>query len=404
MKSKSWVLVFLLILAVGIGGYMGINYYADPLGYFSNEKGLDHCFSDDYTRAIKAKYILAHKDEIEAIVMGGSKTGTLETDLFTQYSGLHYYNMYMNIGNFSDYLDFTKLFLEKTNIKELTLSLSSFETRGYDWSNKGTNYKKSAVVVGNKFEQIQEFLTNLMVDQATVREAFTKRMKKNPLSGDPLDRGMRNRRTATLRYLKDPEDNLQKMVLKTYQKDLEELFAEEVEETQEEYRTLNLEALREIKRLCDEKGVTLKVFFGASFLGERNDYECHSYYAYMAEVVNIVGEVWDFSDYNDVNLNPYNFYDRKHYHRGVGELTIKTMYGVDSMEGFGQILTPENIYEYLEKREADFQKYKKEYEETGTVALYEQDGPGFVEWTVDPTWQIGDLSSEVIEDESEAEA
>ncbi len=404
MKSKSWVLMFLLVLVIGIGAYMGINYYADPLGYFSNEKGMDHCFSDDYTRAIKAKYILAHKDEIEAVVMGGSKTGTLETNRFTELSGLHYYNMYMNIGNFSDYLDFTKFFLEETDIKELTLSLSSFETRGYNWSNKGTNYKKPAAVVGGIFEQVQEFLTNLMVDQATVREAFTKRMKKNPLTGDPLDRGMRNRRTATLRYLKDPEGNLQKMVLKTYQDDLEELFSEKVEETQEEYRALNLEALREIKRLCDEKGVTLKVFFGASFMGERNDYECHSYYAYMAEIVNIVGEVWDFSDYNDVNMNPYNFFDRKHYHRGVGNLMIDTMYGVDSMEGFGQVLTRENIYEYLEKREADFRKYKEEYETTGTVALYEKNGTGFIEWDVDPSWKIDDIASEVLEDETEVEA
>lgn len=388
-RSRKWVREFFLLLLIGILAYMGVNYYADALGYFTNAKKKEYYFSDDYARAIKLQYLLDHKDEIQGVILGGSKSGTLDVERMEEYTGLRYYNMYMNIGNFSDYLDFTRFLVKKTDVSEITLSLSSFETLGYDQEDRGNVYKKPALVTGGTFARVQEVLANLMLDQKSVVEALESRGKKEPARGDSVHNGMRNRRGNTLSISKDWDGWVNKTVLKRYDRRLAELFSEKAED-QGQVRAQNLEALRQIKELCSANGVTLKVMFPVSFLGERYDYECPSYYAYFAQIVNIAGEVWDFSDYNDVSLNPYNFYDWRHCSRAVNQLTIDTMYGHGSMEGFGRLLTKDNVQAYLQQRQADYMRLKEEYGRTGTVKLHGKGGPGSVKWTADPAWEIGE--------------
>lgn len=402
-KSRFWVFGFLAVIAAGLAIYMGINYYADPLGYFTNEKKVDHYFSDDFTRAIKARYLKNHKDEIEAVVMGGSKAGVIDPARLTAYTGLNYYNLYMNMGNFSDYLDFTRFLIDEVKIRELTLSLSSFETVRYDRSNTGSNYKKPALLVGNLLDQTGEFLSNLMLDQKTVREAFDDRVPRRTDTADNLYTGMRNRKANTASAFSNHDLWVQNKVLKKFEKNLEKLFSGELQTEQEEVRQANLAALREIKRLCDEHGVTLKVFIGASFLGDRYFYECPGYYSYLAMMVDILGEVWDFSAFNDVNRNPYNFYDPKHYSRGIADQMVDIMYGREEAGEFGVLLTPDNVYPYLEKRRADFEELKKEFEQTGTLALLTKEDPSFREWTVDPAWNLENTDPEEFEYETETE-
>ena len=92
MKSKRWLLLFFVLFFAGIGGYMAINYHVDPLGYFIVDKGESYYNSGDYTRAIKSKYVKENKDQIDAVVLGGSKSGVLSTELLSEYTGKKYYN------------------------------------------------------------------------------------------------------------------------------------------------------------------------------------------------------------------------------------------------------------------------------------------------------------------------
>ena len=89
----------------------------NPEGYFTNVQGQPYYYKDDCARAIKAKYLLDHKDEIDGIVIGGSKCGAVDTDQMTEYTGLRYYNMYLNLGNFKDYLSFTKFLVQRVEVK-----------------------------------------------------------------------------------------------------------------------------------------------------------------------------------------------------------------------------------------------------------------------------------------------
>ena len=57
----------------------------------------------------------------------------------------------------------------------------------------------------------------------------------------------------------------------------------------------NIEAMRQIKEICDENGVTLKVVIGPTFLAEIYKFEGEAYYDYLRELVKIT-DIWDSAD------------------------------------------------------------------------------------------------------------
>ena len=386
IRPGRWILVFFLIIAAGLAVYMYICFRANPLGYFTNELGLDYYSSNDYTRSIKARYILAH-DDIKGVVIGGSKGGVIDPELIEEYSGKKYYNFYVNSGNFSDYLAFTRFFATKTNVDEITLHLSSFETKSFSRSHLGNNYELPAVMTEGKFGQFLEFVSYLLTDTETISEAFKDRPHMGTGKQDLLATGMRNRATRTLEAMEDPDAFAEKYVTMHPDQSLQRLFSGYAAYTVRNYAA-SLDALREMKKICDENGVTLKCIIGISFVYDHYQYEWPGYYDFLAEIVNIVGEVWDFSDYNDINMNPYNFYDSRHYDLAVSNLMIRTIFGKDSYEGFGTLLTPDNVYRYLEKRRSDLAALKQEYEKTGKITLQTMEDESFLPWEVKEHWDM----------------
>lgn len=376
MNSRRWVLSFLAILFVGIGAYMALNYYANPLGYFTTTKGLDYYWTDDYSRSLKARWLLAHEGEYNAAIVGGSKSGALDPDQLGQYTGKNYYNYYMNIGNFSDYLRYSKFLIEETGIEELTLHLSSYDVLYYDRTGVGNAYKVPAVLSGSPWENLKEFLSYLMTDVSTLADTLKERSRVRDDKAEPLETGKRDRIWENKQIAADPDAYAAKFVTNVFDRSMKRWAKTGVLNTsQAEFRAQNLEALREIKSLCDEHGVTLKVVIGPSFISERFYYECTEYYDYLRQVVNIVGEVWDFSGFCPENFNPYNFYNDRHYNFAMADLMVDTMYGHpdESRPEFGVLLTDENIQAYLKQRSADFQSVLSDYE---SGALTKETLPG----------------------------
>ena len=391
IRPKRWIIGFFAVICVGLAGYMGISYYANPLGYFTNQQGLDHYFPNDYARKIKAEYVYEHRDEIGGVVIGGSKTGVLNTSLLEKNTGLRYYNLYVNTGNFADYLIFARFAVERIGVKELLLSISSFETGSYTRTDRGNNYKKPALIDGDPVEMAVEFLSYLVSDSGTVIDAIREK-PRNIKKADDLRTGERNKAKET-RWAEANHDKYKdKKVMFNFASRLRRLFNGSASERTPAIDD-NLAALREIREICDANGVTLRCVITPDFIGNHYTYEWEGYYTYLARLVDIAGEVWDFSGYNKVNLNPYDFYDARHFTRSVSDLMINTMFGKDSMEGFGVKLTPDNIYTYLDERRDDLNALKEEFERTGTVTLYGMDDASYVPWDRDDAWYMNYLDS-----------
>ena len=398
IKSKRWILGFFLIVLIGVGGYMYTAYRINPLGFFTTEQGKEYYYSSDSARAIKLKYLHQHRDEYDAVIMGGSKTGQFSVDPLSEYTGLRYYNLYFNHGNFKDYLDYTPFLIEDVGIKELTLSLSSYEVNMYDRTQQGTNYETPAITTGSKAKQFLETLKYLVSDRRSLAK-YARKNKKRAEAGqyfaDCVVDGERNRRKTIMAYHEDPDLFVQTQVMIDYNNRLAALFSGYALDEKIDNMQQNIEALRQIKQMCDSAGVTLKVLITPACFNERHLYEGEEFYTYIRDIIKITGELWDFSNFCDINLNPYNFLDSRHFNNEVADLVVDTMYGVRSCDGFGVLLNKDNIDEYITQRRADYLKYKQEYLTTGTVVLPGKDDPSYLPWR--ETWEPSRAARDVME-------
>ena len=379
-KTKRWLLLFFALLILLLPCYMAANYMFDPMCYFAVDKGSTWYNSNQYGRAVKSKYSLKHADEIDAVVLGGSKSGALDVYKLSEYTGLHYYNFYMESGNFSDYLTYAKFLVERCGIQEMLFHISSFEVMNYSLDFREADvWRVPAIVEGSALDRALETLRFLMTDTTLLFYAI-KDHKSNLRRADNISDGMKNWGISEEKMNADPEAWVEKEFYKEYPIHLKTLFGDKNWKEHPAYQE-NLEALKQIRALCDEHGVKLTVVIGASSISERFRYEqdpYYRYYDYLRELVRIAGSVWDFSSFNDINMNPYNFYNFTHYSRAVADLQVDMMYGkqeTGQYGGFGILLTEENVDEYLRQRKDDYLRLKEEYEATGTVAAGSIDDP-----------------------------
>lgn len=375
-NSKQWIAMFFVIVAVGMAAFMATNFLADPTGYFSVERGAETVDANGYTRAAKSKYIKKHADEYNAVVLGGSKAGVLSTELLSEYTGKNYYNFYVAYGCFADFLTYAEYLIETADLEEITLHLSSIEVQKYSRADTNEVYEVPAVVDGSLPELVLENLNYLCRNIESTIEYIREGNTEQERGMDSLADGERDYSYPYSLMEEDVDAYVDKYVLPRYEKNLKNLF--DGKEGSMPAIQQNIEAMRKIKALCDEKGVTLKVVIGPTFLAEMYKFEGESYYDYLRELVQIV-EMWDFSGFTPENLNPYNFVNEGHYKNVVADLIVNTMYGKDQKEGFGVLLTPDNIEEYIADRQADFEQLKEEYETTGTVALGKEGDESYIQ-------------------------
>ena len=365
-NSKKWIIMFFAIVAVGTAAFMTTNFLVDPTGYFSVERGAESVDANGYTRAAKSKYIKKHADEYNAVVLGGSKAGVLSTELLSEYTGKNYYNFYIAYGCFADFLTYADYLIETAGIEEITLHLSSIEVQKYSRADVNEVYEVPAVVDGNAGELLLENLNYLCRNIESTMEYVLEGNSEQERGMDSLADGERDYSYPYGLMEQDIDAYVKKYVLPRYDKNLKNLF--DGKEGSMPALEQNVEAMKELKALCDEKGVELKVVIGPTFIAEMYKFEGPSYYEYLRELVQIV-DMWDFSGFIPENLNPYNFVHEGHYKNVVADLIVDTMYGKDQKDGFGVLLTKDNIDEYLAQRQADFERLQEEYETTGTVAL-----------------------------------
>ena len=382
IKGKKWVLIILVVTAIGMGAFMAANYIVDPVDYFAATGDKKTYNPNNYTRKIKTEYILKRFPDVEGVILGGSKAGVLDPERIRHYTGLSYYNLSLTHGNFSDYETWTRYLAQHLdNLKEVTIHLSSIEGGYYSWYRDITPDPMTdvpALMKGNLWNLITENLGNLCTDIRTTFEAW-----RNPDKGitrDTLATGQKNWRAAIRSYEKDPEAYLEKNFFSSADHSLKNLFTRSARDRKHYYQE-NLDALVRIRDFCSENGITLKVIVGASHIFERYQYECEEYLRYLKHITMITGGIWDFSSYSSLNLNPCNFYERRHYTTELGNLETDIMYGAaDSADydNFGIWLTPENVDAYIKQRMEDWARLKEEYDATGKLELPGADDPSCV--------------------------
>ena len=126
--------------------------------------------------------------------------------------------------------------------------------------------------------------------------------------------------------------------------------------------------LREIKRLCTNKGVELQVFYAPLLSAQMMRYEGETFYDLLEESVMIFGDVWCFNNFNGLTMCPYNFYNISHYFYEMGDLMIDTMNGKETgYNDFGVHLTRENVGTEIAKRKQKLAELRAYYLQNRTL-------------------------------------
>lgn len=373
MNYKKWNIGFLcLVLAVFVT-LASVNYFVDPFGYFSFQSG-DYDAVDFpvdttyYQRELKAQHVLHYGDQYDAYLIGGSKSGSYRAEKLSELDGYRYYSLYEAGGSFYEYELETEFLLEHTNPKKIVLSISGGEVNYLKRNQEDITVKVPAILTGES--RFQEMLDFLFMDITESIDRLKERLNGKTYA-ELTSTGERNlsRYYQKIESGQDMVQYTQDAVLDTFAARMKTLFTTDKEAA---YIQESLASLRRIKELCDENGVELMVIVAPSFISEMGKFESTYFWNYLNEIA-LITDYWDFSGFHDIDLNPYNFYNDGHFYYEVADLVIDTITGKDSYPGFGFYVTKENAAEHVAERQADYERLREEYLETGTIRLFGQE-------------------------------
>ena len=356
--------------------FMFCNYSIDSIEYFAVEHNKKTWGAVSYFRASKIKHLEKNNQEYQGYVIGGSKSGTVDTNLLKSYKNEEWFNLCVNSPTFTEYYLYVKWLLENTDAQDIILYLSGHEVNRA-WNDDGTRATSTTteIVKGDKTDAYLEKLYYLTLDV----ESNINYKKVAAKYDDTYNYNAQTGMIDYFQYKSISKKNKLKEFVKTnvlqeYNSNLQKLFEGEKEIIS---GNENVEEMKKIVDICEDNNVNLTVILGPTFVGELSRYECEEFYTYLRGLVNIV-DIWDFSGINDINMNPYNFINSTHCNYNVNRCVIDVAVGGKTIDGFGVYLNNANIDQYIQQRKADIKELRSEYNSSGSVQYNSLDGDGFL--------------------------
>lgn len=380
MDSRKWTISFIIGILLCLGIFMLVNFKLDSVGYFAAENQEEKYIVTDYVRAAKLKYLKAHGEKYEAVVLGGSKSGTVSTSQLEQYTGKKWYNMAVNSPNFTEYSRYVEYLTETTEINEILLYLSSHEVnRLWEETDEHNRWTPPAFVYKSPAACLSEagYYLTLDIDSniknLEAKEEMTAKMYFDAESGVSVYTNYNKACESSVSLKKWTNSH----ALKGYWQNITELFCADKSDKLISCDE-NIKEMEYIRDLCKEKNIRLTVVVGPTFITELRLYEGEKYWAYFTRLARTV-DLWDFSGLTGPTKNPYNFIDGQHVDYKLQELVIDTVYGKDGMDGFGVYLTGSNIDRYITQRRENYYDAREEYKKTGTVQLFDMNSETYID-------------------------
>lgn len=362
MSYKKWVIDVIIVIAILIALMCFINYRMDIYHYW--KAGENVAFrTDTYTRILKLRHISKNPDKYYGYIIGGSKAGVLDADLISEYDEGKFYNVSVPWGCFEDYDVYIQYIAENTSAKKIILHLSSIEVMEY------SREEMPAIITSTKSDDIKEKIKFLIINPIQIVQDLKSE------KGYDFVNGGRNYEEQ-LKQMEEQGDKYFEYAVTTEYDDLLEIIFNDIKQLPAFDE--NMEALAHIVEVCKAHDINLQVVIGPTFISELYKFEGEIYWSYLRAIASLVN-FWDFSGFNDVDRNPYNFINFQHYNYKVGDKMIEIMYGKDKMEGFGEYVDPNNFNEYLDRRIAKYSEMEKEYQETGTIKLFDRTDSSYID-------------------------
>ena len=300
------------------------NYSLDAYGIFRTS--YEDQVLEPNKNYVKTKYVIDHKEEYDSFLFGSSRVGHIETQDVEEGN---YYNMCYSEGLPADWLVTIETLLENdVKIQNVMLGIDDFSFmidpkqhtkdllriyyRDLDWFAKMKYY-----VLRNPFDVYNvKTIRNLLEHQPVF-------MVTDDFIGSGVAYGNDDYVEAHMEeHLQDPK------------------FLTAIDFYQMDRVDATIEEIQQIITLCEENGITLRIFFNPI---HQATYGMHQELTERAkEELAKITDYWDFSGLNDITTNNYYWYETSHYRHIVGKMMLERM-GLHDFD----IEVPENFGVYL---------------------------------------------------------
>ncbi|MDR1956971.1 MAG: hypothetical protein LBQ30_08970 [Treponema sp.] len=362
MTAKEWCVVFCGVCLVGVTAIMAINRLSDPYGYFTEQPYGQSGFEGISVRNAKLRYIKENPHRYNGFIIGGSRTGTIDPDLTSRFTGLSFYNLCVPHGYQEDYEMIIDFLIKHTQVQHIILQLNGQEIQSVK-----SNYKNIYTLDSKLSSKIGELKNILLADCSPIllnillrRQSFIPQVHENGMI-----EYIEQYRPAERVNLGFVEKNL----VPLFQRQYKRIFTDK-SETDFPASEWVLESLSRIKRKCIVHHIKLVVLIAPSSISVLSKIDSPLYWDYLKNM-SAVTDFYNFNGYAKYNFNPYNFVDEAHYCKEMSDKMLKIIFNQElpTDDDWGILLSPENSEGYLERRKESYLSLKRKYAETNLVPL-----------------------------------
>ncbi|MCR5746680.1 MAG: hypothetical protein K6G03_03140 [Lachnospiraceae bacterium] len=280
---------------------------------------------------MKMNNVIKHPDKYDSFLFGSSRVGFINVDKMDD--GV-YYDMMYSEGTPAEHLDNLKVMIKRGIIpKNVTIGLDDISYFVDPALHTGQLYRLPFPWDGTISDKAGFFLRYF--DLITLSESLD--VMKDKKDNDPDYPG---------RLLESGTENL---FIPT------DFNYENAKAWWSDYyypREQSLEEIRQIKELCDENGINLRIFTNPTHAMTYAKGMDNGYLVFLEELAEVT-PYWNFSGFNDVTLNYSNYYETSHYSPAVGDMIIDVIYNGKTderllSEGFGMYVTSDNVGELID--------------------------------------------------------
>ena len=337
MSVKKWLIMFALAVVLALVLCAAFNILVDPFGVFGDPILDWYSYNEtNNPRVAKLAWLEEHHKEYDSYIIGSSSAASYSVEELNGYLDARFYNLFVYGCDTRDYCDFAAYVLENYEVKNLILNIGINEGNSYDEGQDSLNEKMHALTT-------RESLFGFYLQYAFCNPQFSldklrsyKEDTDLPQVVDVFEEqsGCYDKRVRDVEKIGDPA---------VYQAAHGGDFAVAEDTMGLPYTQACAESVAYIRRLCQEKGVSLTVLASPVYIGQWEAYDPQVLRAYK-EAIAAQGDYWDFS-LTEISYDSRYFYDATHFRNAVGSMILAEIFGNDQVwrpENFGTYVTGEN--------------------------------------------------------------
>ena len=349
MHSKKWIRIWLVLVASALPVAWFINYIVDPFNVFQSGF-LKYTFQVN-ERFLRIEHLKNNPDKYNGYLLGSSRIGTTHPETVEHYlDESKFYNLTIPSANLYDHLMHVKYLIdEEFPLKHLYLQIDIDNMSFYGRMQSDYVRKMHPEVVNESRTMFYlDYLSGFFPFNIK-RKLRCNRKKENYIDYELQTTGIWSR----------PDKELQA------QNDCEDYVANEASFHEYRIRNVagpdigkNIEALQQIRDLCQTNGIKLYVFTMPHNQSMMDTFKVKDYLQFLKALAKVT-DYYDFSGYNSVTQNNCHYYEWSHYRPHVAHWIAGRIFNDTTAEipnDFGVLVNSDNIEEHIENRRMEIEK------------------------------------------------